>query len=124
MKRLAPLILCVLAACSPWPRPGQGGMAEAGAGRQVVVEEIRLTCARERIYALTRQGGEKAFPAMLHMANLQWIRAARAQAGGMDIAAAEDLEHLRAILDELQGRLSEGISEILPSSNKAKGCVS
>lgn len=125
MKRLAPLALCILAACSsPWPPHGRGGMAEADAGRRAMVEDIRLTCARERIEALTRQGGDNAFPAMLHVANLQWTRAARARAGGMDLDAAEDLERLEAVLDGLQGRLSEAAGEILLASNRTEGCVS
>lgn len=125
MKRLALVALFILAACSsPWPPHGRGGMAEADAGRRALVEDIRLTCARERIETLARQGGETAFPAMLHMANLQWARAARAQAGGMDLDAAEDLQRLKTVLDELRGRLSEATGEIPLASNMAEGCVS
>ena len=125
MKRLAPVALCILAACSsPWPPHGRGGMAESGAGRLAIVEDIRLTCARERIEVLTRQGVETAFPAMLHVANLQWTRAARAQAGGMDLDATEDLERLKALLDELQGRLSKGTGEFLLASDMTEGCIS
>ena len=124
MKRLVPFALCILAACSPWPPHGQGGMAEVDAGRRDIVEDVRLTCARERIEALTRRGGGNAFPAMLHVANLQWTRAARAQAGGMNLDAAEDLERLKAILDELQGQLPEGSGEIPLVSSMPDGCVS
>lgn len=99
-------------------------MAEVGAGRWDIAEDVRLTCARVQIEALTRQGAGNAFPALLHVANLQWTRTARAQAGGMDLEAAEDLVRLKAILDELQGRLSKGSGEIQPLPKMPDGCVS
>lgn len=104
--------LALLTACTPWPRSGYGGEAEAyyrypstpprdyaGTGFS------RLSCQSTRIETLRLVGAETLRPGLLRDANEAWARAARAMNGGLYREAYQDLDKVDDILQELASQL-------------------
>jgi hypothetical protein len=108
-SRLAALAVAgvLAAACAPWPPHGQGGMAEtASAEFNGMDGGHRLACTRGHIETMVHVGAETRQPALLHRTRLQWNRAARALAGGLEEDAESDMEQLDVLLTDLIDRLA------------------
>lgn len=95
-------------ACSDWPAPGRGGMAELhyragetvalpgddGLGARIAAADARLTTMSGRAVATGR-------PALLAEARLLWVRCLREWSGGLTEDARHDMQRLEAMLKML-----------------------
>lgn len=101
MRVLAPLLAaCLLGGCASWPEHGSGGYAER---RPVADEQLNLLAGRYE--TLRSHGAERWVAGLSEEARIQFIRAQRNQAAGLDDDFADDKRHLTRVLDQIEQHL-------------------
>lgn len=106
---------------APFPPLGFGGMDEVysyprgeTSPKTIWVDEatheilgLRLDAFKDRIGRERRGAGQRYRPALLHVIQVQWDRAARALAGGLLADAHADLNLLDGLFQQLDAELAD-----------------
>lgn len=98
---LAVLALALSVAACGWPSEGAGGLAERGQPATPAIEEASATLEK-----LESRGADRFAAADLAEARLILARASREQAGGLTVAAEQDMVRLKASLERIEMRLA------------------
>lgn len=98
--RLAALALALSVAACSWPSEGAGGLAERDLPATPAIEEAAATLEK-----LEARGADRFAAGDLAEARLILARASREQAGGLSVAAEQNLVRLRASFERIERRL-------------------
>jgi hypothetical protein len=99
--RFAAFALVLSVAACGWPSEGAGGLAERGQPATPAIEE-----AAETLERLASRGADRFAAGDLAEARLILARASREQAGGLTVAAEQNMVRLKASFERIERRLN------------------